>query len=241
MAVRDKIFVPEITKMASDGLNVYEIMEKLSLRKWKVYEICRDYNIILQTKEINLEKARVQTSCSFCNCSIDVIKSVKKFNNYCSEDCKEKFKSANIKGFPSQFPFEGYTWVNKFFQKKMQRWNVIITGPGKKALGMLYSRYLMSVKLGRLIDRKIHVDHINGDPLDDRIENLQLLQGSENQKKYFIQNNITVKKIDLVCSFCNNNFLKNLRDYKAKEGITKNFYCSTICYHSSLKGVSTKK
>lgn len=46
-----------------------------------------------------------------------------------------------------------------------------------------YSRYLMEQHLGRELDSWEHVDHINNDPTDDRIENLQLLTQKENNQK----------------------------------------------------------
>ena len=43
-------------------------------------------------------------------------------------------------------------------------------------------RYLMEQHLGRKLDRNEQVHHINGDWLDNRIENLQVLTNSEHQK-----------------------------------------------------------
>lgn len=43
-------------------------------------------------------------------------------------------------------------------------------------------RYLMEQHLGRKLDRNEQVHHINGDCLDNRIENLQVLTNSEHQK-----------------------------------------------------------
>jgi hypothetical protein len=46
-----------------------------------------------------------------------------------------------------------------------------------------YARYLMSCHLERYLEEDEHVDHINEDPLDDRVENLQILSPEENRKK----------------------------------------------------------
>lgn len=47
-----------------------------------------------------------------------------------------------------------------------------------------YARYLMAIKLGHYVPIEFDVDHINNDPSDDRIENLQLLSREENRNKY---------------------------------------------------------
>lgn len=49
---------------------------------------------------------------------------------------------------------------------------------------MLYSRYLMSVKLGRELLEDEQVDHIDNDPTNDDINNLQILSGKDNYDKY---------------------------------------------------------
>ena len=43
-------------------------------------------------------------------------------------------------------------------------------------------RYLMEQHLGRKLSRDEHVHHINGDPLDNRIENLMVLKNGDHQR-----------------------------------------------------------
>lgn len=44
-------------------------------------------------------------------------------------------------------------------------------------------RYIMEQHLGKKLTRNDHVHHINGNPHDNRIENLEVLSNSEHQKK----------------------------------------------------------
>jgi len=46
-----------------------------------------------------------------------------------------------------------------------------------------YAKYLMSVHLKRWLTKDEHVDHINNDKLDDRIENYQILSLADNNRK----------------------------------------------------------
>lgn len=46
-----------------------------------------------------------------------------------------------------------------------------------------YPRYIMEQYLGRKLEKWEHVDHVNNDPTDDRIENFQLLTQKENNQK----------------------------------------------------------
>ncbi len=43
-------------------------------------------------------------------------------------------------------------------------------------------RYVMQSHLGRKLTRDEHVHHINGDPADNRLENLQVLSNADHQR-----------------------------------------------------------
>lgn len=49
---------------------------------------------------------------------------------------------------------------------------------------MPYARWLMTQHLGRKLDRSEQVDHIDEDPMNDSIDNLQILSQKENLEKH---------------------------------------------------------
>lgn len=51
---------------------------------------------------------------------------------------------------------------------------------------ILEHRHVVQEHLGRLLKRTEHVHHINGNSLDNRIENLEVLSASEHQHKHHL-------------------------------------------------------
>lgn len=94
-----------------------------------------------------------------------------------------------------------------------------------------YPRYLMEQKLNRKLNSSEHIDHINGDHTDDRIENLQILSQKENNQKSMIETNREAKYHDFICPICSKKSRILLRNYKRNQ-ITKGHsgpYCSKSC------------
>lgn len=87
-------------------------------------------------------------------------------------------------------------------------------------------RLIMQLHLGRVLLPTEHVHHINGDKLDNRIENLQLLSQSDHSKLHAPQIYPTVK----TCCVCGNEFTP--LPTKRKRQIT----CGNECrYIASVK------
>ena len=59
----------------------------------------------------------------------------------------------------------------------------VITVDGGKRKQMLYSRWLMQEHLGRELLPDEHVDHIDEDKTNDRLDNLQILSPAANSRK----------------------------------------------------------
>lgn len=76
-------------------------------------------------------------------------------------------------------------------------------------LTMSYAKYLYTSHYKEDIDPFYHIDHINGDKLDDRIENLQKVTGTYNRQKDHKRREMIV----LTCPVCGKDFIfpkKNL-------------------------------
>jgi len=90
-----------------------------------------------------------------------------------------------------------------------------------------YARYLMSIKEKRYLNKQEHVDHINGDKMDDRIENLQILSQYENNIKSIKENNLTAKKTEFKCPICGTLFTRPSHNYNYRPAFKPT--CSRRC------------
>jgi hypothetical protein len=103
----------------------------------------------------------------------------------------------------------------------------ILHGDGRRQT-LSYPRYLMQVHLGRELLPHEHIDHINNNKLDNRIENLQILTRSENAKKHWI--GVQRKTYEFICPCCGKTAVKYLNEVASnrKKG-KKGPYCSRTC------------
>jgi len=92
---------------------------------------------------------------------------------------------------------------------------------------VLQYRYLMEQKLGRLLRPGEVVHHINGDRLDDRIENLELMTDKEHSRMHTAERTVWC---EIVCPACKSSF-KRRKSYVrwGKRRGQKLFFCSNEC------------
>lgn len=137
-----------------------------------------------------------------------------------------------MKRIAAEHPFSDY-WLYKVWHEKEGRYqaNLVLISDTSKRTTISYARYLMSVKLGRLLNKNEHVDHVNNIKSDDSIENLQILSPEENKKKqenHYRQHNKIM--LDLVCPCCGEKFQCSARNYRYRTKLGKtNFHCSRSC------------
>ena len=68
---------------------------------------------------------------------------------------------------------------------KSRRRIVVVFEDGTKTT-MSWARWLVTQDLRRALTAEETVDHINEDPLDDRLENLQILSAADNARKHSV-------------------------------------------------------
>jgi len=80
---------------------------------------------------------------------------------------------------------------------------------------ILEHRFIMEQYLNRKLDRNEIVHHKNGDPLDNRIENLELHSKETHGKLH--GNDKETEYIDIVCSYCSKIVKKKAREVRYKQ------------------------
>ena len=128
-------------------------------------------------------------------------------------------------------PFLEYDSIYLNFHKGMRRWQVCLVSKTKRRT-ILYSKYLMSVKMKRVLSRDEEVDHIDNDKENDDIENLEIVSRPENKKKY--DSSRSRMLVNLKCPACGKTFSKERRQtHLVKGGNPTN--CSKACGIMSMR------
>ena len=86
---------------------------------------------------------------------------------------------------------------------------------------MSYAKYLYTSYHSCEVAKGNHVDHINGDKLDDRVENLQVISGTYNRQKDHVRKEMVIR----ICPVCKKEFLFK----KANLSTHPNPCCSRKC------------
>lgn len=85
---------------------------------------------------------------------------------------------------PVEFPFN-QRWKKAYLiMGSEHRQMVCLFNSPTDRTTIAYARYLMSVKLGRILNDDETVDHIDNNKLNDDINNLQILSREDNIAKY---------------------------------------------------------
>lgn len=105
------------------------------------------------------------------------------------------------------YKLKGYSKAY-LYKRKDDRMAITLTGIGMKPKGILYSKYLYCSFYQCDVTENEHIDHINGDKTDDRIENLQKISRAYNIKK----DKHIKEYVERICPVCGNIFLLEKRN-----------------------------
>lgn len=115
---------------------------------------------------------------------------------------------------------KGYTTAYLATNKEPRRVCTLRKADGTMT-SISYAKYLYTSHYNCEVEQGNHVDHINGDKIDDRIENLQVISGTYNRQKDHKRKEMVLLK----CPVCNKEFLFAKRNLKTHQ----NPCCSRKC------------
>jgi len=127
-------------------------------------------------------------------------------------------------------PFESWDgYLN--YHNGMNRWQVCLKNieTGERRT-LLYSKFLMSIKVSRWLEPEEEVDHIDGNKNNDSIDNLQIMSAKEHNVKT-ISEMPKKEMFSLDCSECGCQFEREKRQMHKN---SKRVYCSNECRLEAL-------
>jgi len=124
--------------------------------------------------------------------------------------------------------YENYKIYGPYLNKKDNRLRSVLVSPDNKRLTISYPKYLMEVYLDRYLEDDETVHHIDGNPLNNDIKNLQIIKRSEHVSNDVMRNSdITVK-----CKYCGKEFTikgSTINNRNRSDREFHGYFCSKEC------------
>lgn len=93
---------------------------------------------------------------------------------------------------------------------------------------MSYPRYVMEKHLNRYLSIDEQVHHIDGNPLNNELSNLQIVLFKEHQKNDVLRN----KDLKVTCKYCNKEFIiqgRKIKNHNRTDRHQSGYFCSKTC------------
>lgn len=164
--------------------------------------------------------------CEHCGKEVYIYKARQKAFRFCSQSCHGKTILCSPKvqaKIKRKYGKEHHNWKGGTINK--ERGYRLVCVRGKQ---VYEHRYIMEQHLGRKLDRRENVHHINGDKLDNRIDNLELIDVGEHIHKCHPRKRNEENYICVDCKRCG----KEFETYKHRLKTGRGKYCSKKCLYN---------
>lgn len=123
------------------------------------------------------------------------------------------------------YPFNEYVGYDQIIKGRsyIYLWN------NPKGRLISKARFLMSIKLGRLLLPTEDVDHIEGNKSNDSLDNLQVLSPSDNKRKAIVETGRSATYTELICANCGKALTRTLRVHRQRTKEGRLPACSRSC------------
>ena len=123
------------------------------------------------------------------------------------------------------------------YKGKDGRLRLVLVFKDKTKKSISYPKYLMEKHLNRYLSENETVDHIDGNPLNNDLSNLRVLDRSEHCKNDVVRN----KDVTTTCIYCGKEFTisgNSMHNRNRKDKNNSGYFCSKECsgkYGSEIK------
>lgn len=125
--------------------------------------------------------------------------------------------------------YENYKLYGPYLNKKDNRLRLVLVNKNtNKKTSISYPKYLMEIHLNRYLKEDETVDHIDGNPLNNELSNLQILKRKEHSYLDANRN----KDVIVTCSYCKKEFtIKGslVHQRNRKDRYQSGYFCSRQC------------
>lgn len=124
--------------------------------------------------------------------------------------------------------YENCKFYGPYLNKKDNRLRCVLVHPDGKKQTVSYPKYLMEVQLDRYLEENETIDHIDGNPLNNDLSNLQILD----RQKHCYNDALRNKDVTVTCQYCGKEFViegSKIHNRNRKDRTQSGYFCSRSC------------